>query len=120
MSVNRMTTWAVVMVVVGAGLGGGVGCVQTSECNASVQCGEGEVCYDYVCRDICAGPASCETSESCASCEDPETDENLCFGRTERACIPDEQQPGGSSEDATIVDGVSGLDGSSRLDGMDR
>lgn len=118
MSVIRVTVWVVVMVAAGAGIGGGVGCVQTSECNASVQCGDGEVCYDYVCRDICGGPANCEPSESCVSCDNPETDENLCFGRTERACIPDERQPV-DGEDARIADGTSGVDASSGLDGVD-
>ena len=65
------------------------GCVETAECNESVRCSQGTICYEYRCRPRCDGAAACPREEICRPCMDPATEENHCFGRQGSACLPE-------------------------------
>jgi hypothetical protein len=84
----RPTGWAAAVLLFWALLLGGVGCVQTAECNESTGCPESEVCYRFSCRAICQTDASCGGGMTCRPCQDPDEDTNHCFGRRVRACVP--------------------------------
>lgn len=81
------------MVVFAASAGAGAGCVNTAECDASVPCDDGEVCYDYVCRAACGSDEDCGTSLFCAPCNQDDADGAIdhCFLSDEFACIPREE-----------------------------
>ena len=66
------------------------GCVETADCNESVRCPDGQVCYRYECRRRCDEASDCGDGTSCRPCVDPETEENYCFGERARACLADE------------------------------
>jgi len=67
---------------------GTVSCVRTAECNESSRCPNGEVCFQFECRDVCERDADCGESGRCVRCEDSESGENRCFGREALACLP--------------------------------
>jgi len=66
------------------------GCVETAECDETVSCESGRVCYDYTCRLTCQADSDCRSDESCLPCaqDDVNASQDHCFGRTINACIP--------------------------------
>jgi hypothetical protein len=69
----------------------GGSCVETAECNESVTCPSGEVCYEFECREICSSDDDCDEDESCLACKPPELADATgnCFGADRSACVPD-------------------------------
>ena len=70
----------------------GAGCVETADCNESVRCPDGEICYRYECRPRCRSDENCGEAASCRPCVEPETEENRCFGEQARACVREDQE----------------------------
>lgn len=70
------------------------GCVATAECDATVPCEEGAVCYDYVCRSTCETASECRDTEVCAPClqDDAEGTVDHCFEQNDFVCLPTEQE----------------------------
>lgn len=68
------------------------GCVHTAECDGTVACDDGEVCYDYRCRVVCAEISACDGV--CAACLQNDSDGQIdhCFGVAALACIPAEDE----------------------------
>ena len=79
-----MVTATLAVAVVLAG-----GCVETAECNESVSCSNGRICYRFECRQICETDAQCGDGQTCRPCKEPGSEENRCFGASVRACVPD-------------------------------
>jgi hypothetical protein len=101
---------------------GWTGCVQTAECNASVRCPDGEVCFDYVCRQRCQADRDCANSQACISCDDRqgERGQNVCFGQSVRACIPSDERVAEDRSDVGAdgaMDARPGRDGHNAADG---
>lgn len=65
-------------------------CVETAECDESVPCEEGRVCYDYACRTQCEDDASCGSEFQCVPCvqDDAQGTVDHCFSAQVRACVP--------------------------------
>lgn len=68
---------------------GASGCVDTAECNASVTCPAGKVCYEYECHIRCESSAQCGEEQVCAPCQtiSGTHDQGKCFGADLKACI---------------------------------
>lgn len=68
---------------------GASACVETAECNASVTCPTGQVCYEYECRVRCESQAQCSDGQVCAPCQTiaGTHDQGKCFGADLYACV---------------------------------
>lgn len=65
------------------------GCVETAECDATVPCDDGQICYDYECRVTCELDDECGSGSVCAPCQqdDAEGTVDHCFEATVFACV---------------------------------
>lgn len=65
--------------------------METAECDASVPCEQGRICYDHACREICELPEGCGVGAVCSPCssDDAEGIANHCFDATVWACLPE-------------------------------
>lgn len=66
------------------------GCVETAECNATVDCPDSQVCFEFVCRQPCETSDECDGDETCTPCQPAGAVENRCFGREANACVPED------------------------------
>ena len=88
----KWTRWrvnlAICILALTAGISTLPACVDSSECDQSSPCeSDAEVCFDYICRPICESNEQCGEQMVCTSCEL----ENSCYGRTESACVEDDE-----------------------------
>lgn len=83
---SRQFPWGVSMAFAALFVLLSAGCVETAECNESVRCPDGEVCYRYVCRRRCDSDEDCPDGAACQPCE-PASGESRCFGIEGRACV---------------------------------
>lgn len=67
-------------------------CVETAECDETVACTDGKVCYDLKCQNACSDGSDCRETETCEPCL-----ENFgagisdhCFTDSRLACIVQE------------------------------
>ena len=69
-----------------------VGCVETAECNATVDCPGDEVCYEFTCRLPCEKDDDCEAEQACLACQPSGAAEDVdkCFGDDRKACVPED------------------------------
>lgn len=67
------------------------GCVETAECNATVECPSDEVCYQFRCRTKCDSQDQCAADEQCAPCKPAGSsdEQGKCFGEDLSACVPE-------------------------------
>lgn len=87
----RLAVWGCAAALVAMWLA--AGCVETAECNATVPCPDGDICYDYECRSVCEQDRECGDGTRCVACmaDDAPDDQGHCFGSEARACVPDEE-----------------------------
>ena len=65
-------------------------CVQTADCDSSVPCESGQICYDYVCRPTCTpGTDECGGGSACVPCQQDDASGTVdhCFDSTAFACV---------------------------------
>ncbi|TDP73618.1 hypothetical protein DFR33_106262 [Bradymonas sediminis] len=81
-----MGAWALLFLLL---ILGAPACVDTAECNATVSCPGGEVCFEYECRPRCESAAQCPADQVCSPCQtiSGTHDQGKCFGADLSACV---------------------------------